>query len=210
MNENDPNPHDPNLKRGLVSVHQRRETGEWTHSRAGYPMPATWPTIAEATNAAVQWIATNPQFTVLGVTGHADKHVLRAAGIKFVHSRGAKRQSKSCVEAQSKIRDLFNDTKSGKLPLGDFVRRAKEIFGSKTGEEVRDRETRSLPEGGEEEKRQRTPCGAAISAVQDASRDAKPLSQAKIKALAAARAKRKIGRGKDGAGGISQRGTFPR
>lgn len=85
---------DPNLARGLISVHHRRETGGWTHSQS----LETWPTIAAATEAAIAWVKAHPEIAVRGITGHADGKLLRAAGIRRVDWRGVSGKSKRSRE----------------------------------------------------------------------------------------------------------------
>lgn len=100
------NDNDPNLPKGLVSVHQHRQSGGWTHSRTttyGGRLE-TWATIADATGAAVLWIQAHPEHEIRGVTGHPDRQILRAAGIRYVDSRRRRKSQKTKSNSYSRAK----------------------------------------------------------------------------------------------------------
>jgi hypothetical protein len=81
----------------ILSVHHFRAHGpnRWTHSRAG---TQSWDSLTEATREAVAWAQLHGGVT--GMTGHADREVLRAAGIPYLDSRGNDRRGKGSVARQ--------------------------------------------------------------------------------------------------------------
>src|SRR5437870_12881241 len=74
-----------------ISIHHsRREPVEsWCHTCSD---GRGWRTIAEATADAIEcalWLGSECE----GLSGHADRSLLRAAGIRYIDSRGSSRKS---------------------------------------------------------------------------------------------------------------------
>ena len=83
----------------IISIHHHsRNPDRWRHSGSE---GASWPTIAEATQAAIDWA--RGQKDVEGFTGHADREILHKAGLRFMDSRGNRRRGAGAQARQRAI-----------------------------------------------------------------------------------------------------------
>ena len=91
----------------LLSVHHAPGKSGWTFAAARGPWPRypgeTYQSISEATAAAIAW---SQQHSIeVEITGHPDRSLLRAAGVRFVDSRGNRHRGSGAQRRQRAIMD---------------------------------------------------------------------------------------------------------